>query len=121
MKCVVFTGGGTGGHIFPGLAVAEALSSSLECRIVWIGSAKGVDRKIVESSELYSASPSILEFMGIPAGKLRRYFSFQNFIDVFKVAAGFIKSFFILLKLNLFSFFLRAALFRCLPVPLQNS
>ena len=100
MKCVVFTGGGTGGHIFPGLAVAEALSSSLECRIVWLGSAKGVDRKIVESSELYSASPSILEFMGIPAGKLRRYFSFQNFIDVFKVAAGFIKSFFILLKLK---------------------
>lgn len=100
MKCVVFTGGGTGGHIFPGLAVAEALSSSLECRIVWIGSAKGVDRKIVESSELYSASPSVLEFIGIPAGKLRRYFSFQNFIDVFKVAAGFIKSFFILLKLK---------------------
>ena len=100
MKCVVFTGGGTGGHIFPGLAVAEALSSSLECRIVWLGSAKGVDRKIVESSELYSASPSVLEFIGIPAGKLRRYFSFQNFIDVFKVAAGFIKSFFILLKLK---------------------
>ena len=100
MKCVVFTGGGTGGHIFPGLAVAEALSSSLECRIVWLGSAKGVDRRIVESSELYSASPSVLEFMGIPAGKLRRYFSFQNFIDVFKVAAGFIKSFFILLKLK---------------------
>lgn len=100
MKCVVFTGGGTGGHIFPGLAVAEALSSSLECRIVWIGSAKGVDRKIVESSELYLASPSVLEFIGIPAGKLRRYFSFQNFIDVFKVAAGFIKSFFILLKLK---------------------
>ncbi len=100
MKCVVFTGGGTGGHIFPGLAVAEALSSSLECRIVWIGSAKGVDRKIVESSELYSASPSVLEFIGIPAGKLRRYFSFQNFIDIFKVAAGFIKSFFILLKLK---------------------
>ena len=100
MKCVVFTGGGTGGHIFPGLAVAEALSSSLECRIVWIGYAKGVDRKIVESSELYSASPSVLEFIGIPAGKLRRYFSFQNCIDVFKVAAGFIKSFFILLKLK---------------------
>ena len=100
MKCVVFTGGGTGGHIFPGLAVAEALSSSLECRIVWLGSAKGVDRKIVESSGLYSASPSVLEFIGIPAGKLRRYFSFQNFIDVFKVAAGFIKSFFILLKLK---------------------
>nr|WP_303935029.1 undecaprenyldiphospho-muramoylpentapeptide beta-N-acetylglucosaminyltransferase [Treponema denticola] len=100
MKCVVFTGGGTGGHIFPGLAVAEALSSSLDCRIVWIGSAKGVDRKIVESSELHSASPSVLEFLGIPAGKLRRYFSFQNFIDVFKVAAGFIKSFFILLKLK---------------------
>lgn len=92
MRYVVFTGGGTGGHIVPGLAVAEVFNSDAEYKILWIGAAKGVDRDIV--------SPSGLEFIGIPAGKLRRYFSFRNFTDLFKIAGGFIKSFFILRKLK---------------------
>lgn len=92
MDYVVFTGGGTGGHILPGIAVAEVLNSTTDYKIVWIGSSKGVDRDIVLSSGL--------DFLGIPAGKLRRYFSFQNLVDVFKVLGGFIKSFFILLKLK---------------------
>ncbi len=94
---VAFTGGGTGGHIYPGLAVAEELRSlyaadNHSCRIIWIGSSSGMDRNIVEKS----CSADV--FYGVPAGKLRRYFSFRNFIDVFKIAAGFIVSFFILLR-----------------------
>ncbi|WP_029410037.1 undecaprenyldiphospho-muramoylpentapeptide beta-N-acetylglucosaminyltransferase [Treponema pedis] len=96
MNCVVFTGGGTGGHIFPGLAVAEIFSSKTNYRIYWIGSNGGADKNIVESEEKISN----LKFISIPAGKLRRYFSLKNFIDIFKTAAGFIKSFFILLKLK---------------------
>jgi UDP-N-acetylglucosamine--N-acetylmuramyl-(pentapeptide) pyrophosphoryl-undecaprenol N-acetylglucosamine transferase len=76
-----FTGGGTGGHIYPGLAVAQHLKNLLPCRIFWIGSSKGMDRKIVEEAGL--------EFYGIPSGKLRRYFSLRNVSDIFKVAAGF--------------------------------
>jgi UDP-N-acetylglucosamine--N-acetylmuramyl-(pentapeptide) pyrophosphoryl-undecaprenol N-acetylglucosamine transferase len=81
---IAFTGGGTGGHIYPGLAVAEELKTRLagqEYRIFWIGSDKGMDRSIVEGAGL--------EFFGIPAGKLRRYFSLRTIPDVFKVAAGF--------------------------------
>jgi UDP-N-acetylglucosamine--N-acetylmuramyl-(pentapeptide) pyrophosphoryl-undecaprenol N-acetylglucosamine transferase len=40
-----------------------------------------MDRSIVEGEGI--------EFFGIPAGKLRRYLSFRNFLDVFKVLAGF--------------------------------
>lgn len=96
MSCVVFTGGGTGGHIFPGLAVAEVLASKISSEMYWLGNSKGIDKNIVESA---LAIPS-LKFIGIPSGKLRRYFSLKNFIDVFKVLAGFVKSFFILLKLK---------------------
>jgi UDP-N-acetylglucosamine--N-acetylmuramyl-(pentapeptide) pyrophosphoryl-undecaprenol N-acetylglucosamine transferase len=104
MKTVVFTGGGTGGHIYPGLAVVDGLKekinstkidgTSLDVKIVWIGSSKGMDKNLVEKSG------SVDKFIGIPCGKLRRYFSFQNFIDLFKIAAGFISAFFHLAKLK---------------------
>jgi UDP-N-acetylglucosamine--N-acetylmuramyl-(pentapeptide) pyrophosphoryl-undecaprenol N-acetylglucosamine transferase len=81
MTTIAFAGGGTGGHIYPGLAVAANLKQSFPCRIFWIGADKGMDRAIVEEAGL--------EFYGIPAGKLRRYFSLRNFIDVFRVLAGF--------------------------------
>jgi UDP-N-acetylglucosamine--N-acetylmuramyl-(pentapeptide) pyrophosphoryl-undecaprenol N-acetylglucosamine transferase len=78
---IAFTGGGTGGHIYPGLAVAQCLKNLLPCRIFWIGSSQGMDRRIVEEAGI--------EFFGIPSGKLRRYFSLRNFFDIFKVMAGF--------------------------------
>jgi UDP-N-acetylglucosamine--N-acetylmuramyl-(pentapeptide) pyrophosphoryl-undecaprenol N-acetylglucosamine transferase len=53
-----------------------------------------MDKNLVEKSG------SVDKFIGIPCGKLRRYFSFQNFIDLFKIAAGFICAFFQLAKLK---------------------
>ncbi|MDR1256415.1 MAG: undecaprenyldiphospho-muramoylpentapeptide beta-N-acetylglucosaminyltransferase [Spirochaetaceae bacterium] len=87
---VVFTGGGTGGHIYPALAVASALRDICECRIVWIGSRNGFDRAIVEGAGI--------EFEAVNCGKLRRYFSIRNFTDVFRIAAGFFSSFALLKK-----------------------
>lgn len=92
MACVVFTGGGTGGHIFPGAAVADILKHQEKIRIVWIGGAKGSDENFLK--------PYGIEFKGIPAGKFRRYFSFKNFIDIFKIIGGFFASLFILIKLK---------------------
>jgi UDP-N-acetylglucosamine--N-acetylmuramyl-(pentapeptide) pyrophosphoryl-undecaprenol N-acetylglucosamine transferase len=63
------------------LALASYLKDELDCRIFWIGSRGGMDRSIVEGAGL--------DFFGIPAGKLRRNFSFQNIGDFFKVLAGF--------------------------------
>ncbi|GHU48731.1 UDP-N-acetylglucosamine--N-acetylmuramyl-(pentapeptide) pyrophosphoryl-undecaprenol N-acetylglucosamine transferase [Spirochaetia bacterium] len=88
MRTIAFTGGGTGGHIYPGLAIIAALPA--EYRIIWIGSNKGMDRDIVERAGII--------FYGIPSGKLRRYFSLRNVLDVFKVAAGFFCSVRILKK-----------------------
>ena len=99
---IVFAGGGTGGHIYPGLAVVAELRKKLEDNgisndkysIIWIGSKNGLDKDIVEKDG------SIDKFVGISCGKFRRYFSVKNFIDFFRIAAGFISSFFILLRLK---------------------
>lgn len=92
MSCIVFTGGGTGGHIFPGIAVAEVLQKETRVPIIWIGSNNGADRTYVRSAGI--------PFYGIPAGKLRRYFSIQNMLDVFKIIGGFFASLIILIRLK---------------------
>ena len=52
---VAFTGGGTGGHIYPGLAVADEIKkiaekNQKELSIIWLGCSKGMDKKIVENA-----------------------------------------------------------------------
>lgn len=102
---VVFAGGGTGGHIYPGLAVADSLralcrKNGRNVRIYWIGNSSGMDRTVVEKSIGSDGQKSADVFYGIPSGKLRRYFSVRNFFDIFKIFAGFVSSFFILLKIR---------------------
>lgn len=92
-KTVVFTGGGTAGHVYPGLSAAEALmEKDNEIKIIWIGTGKGMEADIVRDAGV--------EFIGIPSGKLRRYFSFRNFSDLFKIAAGLIKAFFVIKRIK---------------------
>lgn len=100
---VCFTGGGTGGHIYPGLAVADELKSiakknNKELEIFWIGCSKGMDKQIVEKATGPDSRPSADRFFGIPSGKLRRYFSFKNFSDLFRIMGGFFKAYHILRK-----------------------
>ena len=101
---IVFAGGGTGGHIYPGIAVADETLSlfkekNIPLEIYWIGSASGMDRGIVEKN-LLSEGGSITAFYGISCGKLRRYFSFQNLVDVFKILHGFFQAVRLLKKLK---------------------
>ncbi|MBQ7882686.1 MAG: UDP-N-acetylglucosamine--N-acetylmuramyl-(pentapeptide) pyrophosphoryl-undecaprenol N-acetylglucosamine transferase [Treponema sp.] len=93
---IAFAGGGTGGHIYPGLAIADELKTiasekNVDIELFWFGNSSGMDRNIVEKSG------SVNKFIGIPSGKLRRYFSLKNFFDIFKIFAGFVASFFKLL------------------------
>jgi UDP-N-acetylglucosamine--N-acetylmuramyl-(pentapeptide) pyrophosphoryl-undecaprenol N-acetylglucosamine transferase len=79
---IAFTGGGTGGHIYPGLAIAARIQElAPEVEICWIGSSKGMDRALVEGAGF--------PFFGVPSGKFRRSFSLRNITDIFKIIAGF--------------------------------
>jgi len=45
---IVLTGGGTGGHLFPALALAEEFKErDRDCEILFIGSATGIEKNIV--------------------------------------------------------------------------
>ncbi|MFW5688108.1 MAG: undecaprenyldiphospho-muramoylpentapeptide beta-N-acetylglucosaminyltransferase [Spirochaetota bacterium] len=81
---VLFTGGGTGGHVYPGLAVVDDVRRLVDAEVAWIGDSRGVERAIVEAHDV--------RFLGIPTGKLRRYLSLRNVTDVFRVIAGVLKS-----------------------------
>lgn len=85
----IFTGGGTAGHVSPGLAVANSLLDEATRRnwcveIVWIGSRTGMERRLVESAGI--------SFLGISSGKLRRYPSFKNIIDFVKIGVGIVEA-----------------------------
>ena len=100
---IFFTGGGTAGHIYPGLAVADELkalasSNNKELKICWIGCSKGMDRNIVEKALGPDGKPTADKFYGIPSGKLRRYLSLKNLTDLFRIAGGFFAAFHILRK-----------------------
>lgn len=94
---IVFTGGGTAGHIFPGLAVADSLRSltqeqNRQLELFWIGSKKENEQDLVREYDI--------PFFSIPTGKLRRYFSLRNVLDLFKVLGGIIASLHLLLKIK---------------------
>lgn len=92
MSVLVFAGGGSGGHIFPGLAIIDQLAANNQHEIIWIGSSSGIDRSLVEAHGT--------QFYGISSGKFRRYFSFHNVFDIFKICSGFVASIVLLLKLK---------------------
>jgi len=82
---IVLTGGGTGGHIFPLLAVARKIKEKRpEAEFLFLGPAGKMEKELM----LEKGIP----LKGIICGKMRRYFSFRNFTDIFKVPVGIIQS-----------------------------
>jgi UDP-N-acetylglucosamine--N-acetylmuramyl-(pentapeptide) pyrophosphoryl-undecaprenol N-acetylglucosamine transferase len=89
---IAVTGGGTGGHIFPNVAIVEELQRRGVDDVVWIGSRGGNEKNL--------AGRLGIPYYGIRTGKLRRYFSLKNLTDVFWVFIGFIQSLGLLLRLR---------------------
>lgn len=87
---IVFTGGGTSGHVTPNLALIEVLKENWQ--IGYIGSAEGIEKDITSEFKI--------PFYPISTGKLRRYFSWKNFTDPLRIMYGIGQSYFILRKLK---------------------
>lgn len=80
MKRIILTGGGTAGHVTPNIALLPRLKE-LGYDIHYIGSYTGIEKDLIKQFEI--------PYHGISSGKLRRYFSVQNFTDPFRVLKGF--------------------------------
>ncbi|MET0594648.1 MAG: glycosyltransferase, partial [Polyangiaceae bacterium] len=44
---VLFAGGGTGGHVFPLIAVADAMRAMADVRIVYVGTSRGMETRVL--------------------------------------------------------------------------
>lgn len=82
---IVFTGGGTGGHFFPLIAVAEEVRAIineqklLPIKLYYISDAPYDKRALFENG---------IKYIEIQTGKRRLYGGIQNFFDIFKIAGG---------------------------------
>ncbi len=79
MKRIILTGGGSAGHVTPNIALIPQLKEK-GYEIHYAGSYQGIEKDLIE--------PFGIPYHGISSGKLRRYFSLQNFSDPFRVLKG---------------------------------
>lgn len=82
---ILFTGGGTGGHFYPIMAVSQAIREQAKVRKILSPQLYYMSTTKYNARALFDNE---LEYISVPAGKVRRYFSFLNFLDVFKTAYG---------------------------------
>ncbi len=86
---IVFTGGGSRGHFYPLIAVAEEVNKIVEERKLIRPELFYVGPESYDPEALYESG---LTFLQSPAGKLRRYFSLKNILDIWKTIVGFFRS-----------------------------
>lgn len=83
MKKIVMTGGGTAGHVTPNIALFDSLQKD-GYEIHYIGSYEGIEKGLIENKKI--------PYYGISSGKFRRYRSWKNLTDPFRVLHGFFQA-----------------------------
>jgi UDP-N-acetylglucosamine--N-acetylmuramyl-(pentapeptide) pyrophosphoryl-undecaprenol N-acetylglucosamine transferase len=82
---IVFTGGGTGGHFYPIVAVVQKVNQIIDrehiigAKLYYISDNPYDKEILVENGLIYEE---------VVSGKMRTYFSLKNFSDMFKVFFG---------------------------------
>ena len=90
-KRIVFTGGGTAGHVTPNIALFPFLEKE-GYESFYIGSYNGIEKRLIEDFHV--------PYYGISTGKLRRYFDLKNLSDPFRVIKGYTQALKILKELK---------------------
>ena len=80
---MLVVGGGTAGHVIPAKPLIERLRQE-NVDVLFVGSHSGLEEKLVADLDIAFAS--------ITTGKLRRYISFENVVDMFRVLIGIVQS-----------------------------
>ncbi len=90
---IIFSGGGTLGPVTPLLAVHEIISQEYKnSDFLWVGTKKGPEINLVRQYNIRYAT--------ITCGKLRRYLSLLNLLDLFKIMIGFFQALILIWKEN---------------------
>ncbi len=89
-KKIIFTGGGSAGHVTLNLALIPVFLEQ-GWKVVYIGSYHGIE------NDLIAKLPDV-KYYPIATGKLRRYFSWQNFLDMIKIPLGVLQAIWIVFK-----------------------
>lgn len=87
---IIFTGGGSAGHVTLNLALIP-LFLKQGWNVAYIGSHKGIEKDLV------AKFPEV-KYYSIATGKLRRYFSWQNFLDMLKIPLGVLEAVWIVFR-----------------------
>ena len=88
-RTILFTGGGSAGHVTPNLALIKRFQD-MHWTIVYIGSKNGIERKIIERTQI--------AYYAITTTKLHRYFSWKNFLIPIKLLCAITQAYFICKK-----------------------
>jgi UDP-N-acetylglucosamine--N-acetylmuramyl-(pentapeptide) pyrophosphoryl-undecaprenol N-acetylglucosamine transferase len=81
-KKILFTGGGTAGHVMINMVLIPKFMEK-GWGVEYIGSQNGIEKLLVQN----------VKYNSISAGKLRRYWDWENFKDPFKIIKGCIQSY----------------------------
>lgn len=82
---ILLTGGGSGGHFYPLIAVAEAINELTKKENLVFAEIYFMSDSSYDAEALIENN---ITFIQIPAGKIRRYASIANFFDIFRTAFG---------------------------------
>jgi UDP-N-acetylglucosamine--N-acetylmuramyl-(pentapeptide) pyrophosphoryl-undecaprenol N-acetylglucosamine transferase len=85
VKKIMFTGGGSAGHVTVNLALIPLFLEE-GWSVEYMGSKDGMEKQLVSSI-------ANVRYHGIATGKLRRYFDWKNIKDPFKVVQGVLQAY----------------------------